>query len=82
MFTVLDDTQSALGSFAAQVEWQLEVNEKTRPRYVADVDPKEGHADGSTRSSLALEDLKPLSKQEWDELYPPLRNPNAMHATI
>ena len=75
VFTVLDDTQSALGNFAAQVEWQLGVNEKPRPRYVADVDPKDGYADGSTQSDLALEDLKPLSKEEWDALYPPPPEP-------
>lgn len=75
VFTVLDDTQSALGNFAAQVEWQLGVNEKPRARYVPDVEPKEGYADGSTQSGLALEDLKPLSKEEWDALYPPPPEP-------
>lgn len=75
VFTVLDDTQSALGNFAAQVEWQLGVHEKPRPRYKADVEPKDGHADAGTQSIIALEDLKPLSKEEWDELYPPPPEP-------
>ena len=75
VFTVLDDTQSALGNFAAQVEWQLSVNEKPRDRYVADVDPKDGHADSGIQSSLAIEDLKPLTPEEWDALYPPPPEP-------
>jgi len=33
VFTVLDDSQSALDNFAAGIGWQLSVNEKPRDRY-------------------------------------------------
>ena len=40
-------------------------------RYVADVEPKDGYADGGSQSSLAIEDLKPLTHEEYNALYPP-----------
>ena len=39
-------------------------------RYVADVEPKDGYADGGSQSSLAIEDLKPLTHEEYNALYP------------
>ena len=60
-----DSTDPALASGA-----DIVVDASMQERYVADVEPKEGYADGGSQSSLAIEDLKPLTHEEYNALYP------------
>ena len=60
-----DSTDPALASGA-----DIVVDASMQERYVADVEPKDGYADGGSQSSLAIEDLKPLTHEEYNALYP------------